>query len=203
MKKYCALFILIILCGCSSQNDNVVTNKDINSFSVSDLSGAWQVVDSNPKDLNGMQLIINPNSNCVWSDKSGNTFSGPYYFFSNIKDSILKSQCKLVSSDTYDKIHINTIKINRYENSAPELYFMCDLLTLLPDKNWEYFSDKVNSTAWYFWIDNYFSYVFTISEYTSNKLVLKLKNSDVRFTDYKKDYPLAISDGQNITFIKK
>lgn len=201
MKKCFILLLPILLFSCSSSNDNIL-DKNSQNVELSDLNGTWTATNSSPKNLNGIQLILKATDTCVWDDKFGNTFSGPYYFISNISDEILKNQCDLIASSTNDKIHIGSIKINKYQSGNSELYLECDLLPFLPDKNWAYFSERVNSSAWSFWIENNFKYTFTIVEYTNTKMVLKLKSSDVRFTDYKKDYPLPMDVGENIVFRK-
>lgn len=205
MKIYFIVFASILLsfsCCTTSDNENEDESTNNKSVELSDLYGTWTASNSGAN-INGMQLILDPSTICTWSDKFRNSYVGPYYFLSNVNDSTLKSQCKLIASDVNDKIHIKTIKIIKYQTGNTELYVVCDLLPFLPDIKWDHFSEKVDITAWYFWESNHFDYTFDIVEYTDVKMILRLKSSDVECTDFKKDYPLPMEVGENIVLSKK
>ena len=80
MKRiWFALLVALLFVGCSSDNDETNT---VNSHTVtlSDVKGTWVVVSAMPQSVVGIRLVLNDKTNCVWSDKFDNTFSGPYYF---------------------------------------------------------------------------------------------------------------------------
>lgn len=199
MKRiWFALLLIVSFVGCSS-DDSESNNKDSRTVTLSDIKGTWQITDASPSNVVGVRLVLNDNTSCVWSDKFGNTFSGPYYFLENVNDDVLKAQCALVGSETNSKIHISEAKVIGKASGNTDLYIMCDLMPLLPAVNWQYFDEKVNRSAWYFWESNWFKYTFEITEYTENSMRLKLSESLVRFEDYESDYPLRLSVGTVFT----
>lgn len=133
------LLVALLFVGCSSDNDETNT---VNSHTVtlSDVKGTWVVVSAMPQSVVGIRLVLNDKTNCIWSDKFDNTFSGPYYFLENIDDAVLKEQCALIASDVNDKIHINDIKVLGQNVGNAHLYIMCDLMPLLPSVKWQYLS---------------------------------------------------------------
>lgn len=199
MKRiWFALLVALLFVGCSSDNDETNT---VNSHTVtlSDVKGTWVVVSAMPQSVVGIRLVLNDKTNCVWSDKFDNTFSGPYYFLENIDDAVLKEQCALIASDVNDKIHINDIKVLWQNVGNAHLYIMCDLMPLLPSVNWQYFNERVDRTAWYFWENNWFKFTFEIVDYSENSMQLKLLDSDIRYDDYESSYPLRLSNGSVLT----
>lgn len=199
MKRiWFALLLVVSFVGCSS-DDSESENKDSRMATLSDIKGIWQITDAIPANVVGVRMVLNDNASCVWSDKFDNTFSGPYYFLENINDDVLKAQCALIGSETNNKIHISEIKVIGKTSGNTDLYIMCDLMPLLPAINWQYFDEKVNTSAWYFWESNWFKYTFEIIEYTDNSMRLKLLESLVRFEDYENDYPLRFSVGMVFT----
>jgi hypothetical protein len=57
----------------------------------------------------------------------------------------------------------------------------------------------VGHEALYFGADSDFSYKFEITAYTNNSMKLKLVESDFRFADHEKKYPLRTSVGTELT----
>lgn len=198
MKKlFSLLFFVLALSACSSDSlensDN--ENKNNQNITLSDIKGKWVVTS---QILKGIRLVLNDQSSCVWSDKFNNTFAGPYYFLVNVNDNVLKDQCALIGSDVNNKIHISEIKVQKNTSGNTDLYIRCDLMPLLPNLDWQYFSEKVNREAWYFWEGNWFYYTFEVTNYTDNYMQLKLRESSIRFVDYEQNYPLRINTGTTI-----
>ena len=195
MKKLFSILIVVIaIVSCSSDpsENSQDESKNSQNITTSDIKGKWKVISDN---LKGVRLILDDNSPCVWSDKFSNTFSGPYYFIENVSDDVLKNQCALIGSDVNDKIHISVIKVQGHTSGNADLYIRCDLMPLLPNLDWQYFSEKVNREAWYFWEGNWFYYTFEVTNYTDNYMHLKLRESSIRFDDYEQNYPLRIDAG--------
>lgn len=198
MKKLFSLLIFALaLSACSSDSLESSKNENKNSqnIAISDIKGEWVVTSEN---LKGIRLVLNDNSSCIWSDKFNNTFSGPYYFLENVNDDVLKAQCALIASEMNNKIHISEIKVQGHTSGNVDLYIRCDLMPLLPNLNWQNFSEKVNEEAWYFWEGNWFYYTFEVTNYTDSYMQLRLRESSIRFVDYEQNYPLRINTGTTI-----
>lgn len=201
MKKAILYAIIaLIMCGCSSDNEDTPKSKDVSTVELSDIKGTWTVESSSNTNLNGIKLVLNDNQTCVWEDRYGETYSGPYWMLENVNDNTLTEQCNLMAIDKANRIHINAIKvIGHTESTNKELYLKCDLLPFMPSKTWSNFSEKVDSETWYFWMDSTFDYTFDITEYSDARMALTLKDSSIRFVDYKSYYPLRITNGTTLT----
>jgi len=200
MKRIMLLLLPFFVLGCSSDNEEVQKDKDVSTVELSDIKGAWTITNSSNAALKSIILTLNDNMSCVWEDKGGNTYAGPYWMLENVNDEMLTEQCRLMAVDNANRIHINTVKvIGHTESTNKELYLKCDLLPFMPAKNWSDFSEKVNSEIWNFWIDSTFDYTFDISEYTQTTMTLRLTDSSIRYDSYESRYPLRISNGTTLT----
>lgn len=202
MKKYFFATLTVVtmmaLVGCSSDDDEII-EKNSQNVTLEDIKGTWRVTDASLSNIIGVELVLDDLAKCVWSDKFDNAFAGPYYFLENVTDEVLKEQCALIGSEINNKIHIMEIKVIGHLSGNADLYLNCDLMPLLPSISWQYFDEKVNRSAWYFWEDNWFKYTFEITEYTDSRMKLKLSSSLIRFDDYEHDYPLRIPTGTTLT----
>lgn len=153
--------------------------------------------------------MLNDRQSCSWTQQDGE-YVGPYYFFENVNDKTLKEQCGLlgIESTSANRIHIGKISISKFateESNYQKVYrsqlnITCDLRPYLPSKNSQVFiENKVDHEAWYFGVDSDFSYKFEITAYTNNSMTLKLVESDFRFANYEKKYPLRTSVGTELT----
>lgn len=210
MKKISILLLLAVLfASCSSDDEDSQDIKNNLTVELSDIKGEWTVTAATDGKATGIRLVLKDDmynsDGCSWTDKRGNFYVGPLFKFYNVNDDILKRQASLLASEVNDEIHIGSANVRKYvteESNYTEVYrselvIVCDLKTLLPSLNWEYFSEKVDRETWYFWEYATFTYTFNIEEYTESRMKLRLTSSNTR---YKSDrFPLRLKDNTELT----